>query len=146
MEIERKFTIKELPADLESYPFHHIEQAYLNETPVIRVRKEDDDFYLTYKGSGMMSREEYNLPLNKNAYDHLLPKADGNVISKKRYRCPIRLSKRAISFLHRLRIIRLPLSWTFLIRLSHHSPWQKWNLAAGKPQKPSFLRTGLMKM
>ncbi len=30
MEIERKFTIKEIPADLESYPSHHIEQCYLN--------------------------------------------------------------------------------------------------------------------
>ena len=50
MEIERKFTIKELPADLESYPFHHIEQAYLNASPVVRVRKEDDEYYLTYKG------------------------------------------------------------------------------------------------
>ena len=49
MEIERKFTIKELPADLESYPFRHIEQAYLNASPVVRVRKEDDEYYLTYK-------------------------------------------------------------------------------------------------
>ena len=89
MEIERKFTIKELPADLESYPFHHIEQAYLNETPVIRVRKEDDDFYLTYKGSGMMAREESNLPLNREAYYHLREKADGRIISKKRYLIPL---------------------------------------------------------
>ena len=89
MEIERKFTIKELPADLESYPFHHIEQAYLNASPVVRVRKEDDEYYLTYKGSGMMSREEYNLPLTKEAYEHLLPKSDGNVISKKRYLIPL---------------------------------------------------------
>ena len=30
MEIERKFTIRELPDDLDSYPCHLIEQAYLN--------------------------------------------------------------------------------------------------------------------
>ena len=44
MEIERKFTIKELPADLESYPYRHIEQGYLNTSPVVRVRREDDEY------------------------------------------------------------------------------------------------------
>lgn len=89
MEIERKFTIKELPANLDSYPCHHIEQAYLNIAPVVRVRKEDDTYYLTYKGSGMMAREEYNLPLNKESYYHLREKADGKIISKKRYLIPL---------------------------------------------------------
>ena len=89
MEIERKFTIKQLPADLESYDFHMIEQAYLNTAPVIRVRKQDDEYFLTYKGKGLMAREEYNLPLDEASYQHLLEKADGNVISKKRYLIPI---------------------------------------------------------
>lgn len=89
MEIERKFTLKSLPADLENYPCHIIEQAYLNTAPVIRIRKQDDEYYLTYKGGGMMAREEYNLPLNEESYNHLLPKADGNVISKKRYVIPL---------------------------------------------------------
>jgi CYTH domain-containing protein len=89
MEIERKFLIKELPADLESYPCHRIEQAYLCTNPVVRVRREDDDFYLTYKGAGLMQREESNLPLTSEAYYHLLLKADGNVISKKRYLIPL---------------------------------------------------------
>ena len=89
MEIERKFTVKKLPDDLEEYPFHIIEQAYLNTDPVVRIRREDDRYYMTYKGSGLLAREEYNLPLNRPAYEHLLPKADGNVISKKRYLIPL---------------------------------------------------------
>jgi len=89
MEIERKFTIKSLPDDLESYPYHLIEQAYLNTNPVVRIRREDDEYYLTYKGQGMMAREESNLALNKEAYEHLLTKADGNIISKKRYLIPL---------------------------------------------------------
>ena len=89
MEIDRKFTLKSLPKNLESYPCRIIEQAYLNTAPVIRIRKEDDSYYLTYKGSGMMSREEYNLPLNQESYEHLLKKADGNIISKKRYLIPL---------------------------------------------------------
>ena len=35
-------------------------------------------------------REEYNLPLNEVSYYHLREKADGNIISKKRYVIPIR--------------------------------------------------------
>lgn len=93
MEIERKFLLKHIPENLDSYPYHLIEQAYLNITPVIRIRRQDDEYYMTYKGSGMMSREEYNLPLNKKAYEHLLPKTDGNVISKKRYLIPLSQEK-----------------------------------------------------
>ena len=33
-------------------------------------------------------REEYNLPLTKESYEHLLEKADGTVITKTRYRIP----------------------------------------------------------
>ncbi len=89
MEIERKFLVKELPADLDSFPYHVIEQAYLNTSPVVRIRREDDEYYMTYKGSGMMAREEYNLPLNEESYYHLREKADGNIISKKRYLIPL---------------------------------------------------------
>lgn len=89
MEIERKFTVKTLPVNLESYPCRIIEQAYLNTDPVVRIRKEDDSYYLTYKGKGLLAREEYNLPLNKVSYYHLREKADGNILSKKRYVIPI---------------------------------------------------------
>ena len=89
MEIERKFTLKTLPEDLSSYPCRHIEQAYLCTEPVIRVRKEDEEYYLTYKGSGMLAREEHNLALTREAYYHLREKADGNIISKRRYLIPL---------------------------------------------------------
>ena len=89
MEIERKFMIKSLPADLEKYPYHRIEQAYLCTNPVVRVRRQDDEYYLTYKGAGLMAREESNLPLNEEAYYHLREKSDGNIISKRRYLIPL---------------------------------------------------------
>ena len=88
MEIERKFLIRELP-DLSPYDSHEIEQAYLCTSPVVRIRRQDDTYYLTYKSGGMMAREEYNLPLNHTAYTHLLSKADGNVITKRRYLIPL---------------------------------------------------------
>ncbi len=87
MEIERKFLIPHLP-DLSSYTYHEIEQAYLCTSPVVRIRREDEHYYLTYKGGGLLAREEYNLPLNPQAYAHLLTKADGNVITKRRYLIP----------------------------------------------------------
>lgn len=89
MEIEKKYTIKTLPENLESYPCKIIEQAYLNTAPVVRVRRSNDSYTLTYKGSGLMAREEYNLPLDEASYKHLLEKADGNIISKKRYVIPL---------------------------------------------------------
>ena len=89
MEIERKFIPVNLPEDLNQYEHHQIEQAYLNTAPVVRIRKQDEEYYLTYKGGGMMAREEYNLPLNKKSYCHLLEKADGNIITKTRFLIPL---------------------------------------------------------
>lgn len=89
MEIERKFIPTDLPEDLNQFKHHKIEQAYLNTAPVVRIRKQDDAYFLTYKGGGMMAREEYNLPLNETSYNHLLTKADGNVITKTRFLIPI---------------------------------------------------------
>ena len=89
MEIERKFLIKQIPEGCTSFPCRQIEQAYLNTDPVVRVRRDNDDYYLTYKGKGLLSREEYNLPLNKEAYEHLLAKADGIILTKKRYMIPV---------------------------------------------------------
>ena len=88
MEIERKFLVTTPPENYGSFPLHEIEQAYLCTEPVVRIRKEDDNYYLTYKSKGLLAREEYNLPLNQSSYEHLLPKADGICISKKRYLIP----------------------------------------------------------
>ena len=89
MEIERKFFVEKPPENYTSYPFHMIEQAYLCTDPVVRIRREDSSYYLTYKSKGILSREEYNLPLTESAYQHLLQKADGNILTKKRYLIPV---------------------------------------------------------
>ena len=115
VEIERKFTVRHLPEDLDKYPYHIIEQGYLNVSPAIRVRREDDTYYMTYKNRDMYAQKadasvqqdsgvqqdastrqespigsaEYNLPLDKDSYEHMLKKADGNIIRKKRYLLPL---------------------------------------------------------
>ncbi len=55
---------------------------------MVRIRKEDDNYYLTYKSKGLLAREEYNLPLTKEAYAHLLTKADGTS-SRKNATCSL---------------------------------------------------------
>ena len=94
MEIERKYLIdeKNLPADLESCRSVLIEQGYLCRKPVVRIRRQDDDYILTYKSGGLMAREEYNLPLTQEAFEKLLPKAEGVIIHKTRYKIPIEQS------------------------------------------------------
>ena len=50
MEIERKFLIDKIPEsiDLSGLKCRRIEQGYLCTEPVVRVRRDNDDCYLTY--------------------------------------------------------------------------------------------------
>lgn len=90
MEIERKFLVNKenIPTNLEQYPHHVIEQAYVITDPVLRIRKKDDQYILTYKGPGLMKREEVEFPLTQEAYEKLLTKTEGNIITKTRYKIP----------------------------------------------------------
>lgn len=90
MEIERKFLIRKLPEHLSHYEKKQLTQGYLNTAPVVRIRREDDNYILTYKSSGLRSRIEEEMPLTKEAFEHLLPKCDGTIIDKTRYSIPIK--------------------------------------------------------
>ncbi len=97
IEIERKYLVKHLPSALSDHPCREITQGYLCRQPAVRVRRERDDsgaerFTLTYKGlreAGKLGQTEYNLPLTEQACAHLMDKADGVLIRKKRYLVPI---------------------------------------------------------
>ena len=134
MEIERKFLISKenLPADLDAYPHHKLEQGYLSTAPVVRIRKEDDNYYLTYKSKGLMTREEYNLPLTKESYEHMRPKADGILISKTRYLIPEKMDS--------------PLNWMYLMLLMKDSISQKWNFLLKNRHSVIIHLYGLAKM
>lgn len=88
-EIERKYIINKLPTDYNNYPYFELEQGYLNTHPTVRIRKENDSYYLTYKNGGGVKHEEYNLPLDQPSYEHMRNKCDGILIKKKRYHIPI---------------------------------------------------------
>lgn len=92
MEIERKYKIENpgaLPFQLSDFPFHELEQGYLCTDPVVRIRRFDAEYTLTYKSKGLLEREEYNLPLTREAYLHLRKKTDGLLIEKRRYLIPL---------------------------------------------------------
>ena len=89
MEIERKFLIDALPEALSDFSHQEYLQGYLSTSPTVRVRREGETYVLTYKGSGLMKRTEYNLPLTAESFAHLLEKCDGLRIEKTRYRIPL---------------------------------------------------------
>lgn len=89
MEIERKYLIDRIPDGLKETGRLTIEQGYLSTDPVVRIRRQNDEYFLTYKSKGLMVREEYNLPLTKEAYEHLSAKTDGNLITKTRCLFPL---------------------------------------------------------
>ncbi|MBQ4417465.1 MAG: hypothetical protein II868_07210, partial [Butyrivibrio sp.] len=70
IEIERKFLVKEVPKDYGQSIMIAIEQGYLNVSPAIRVRRQGDQYFLTYKGEhtaedgddNRIGHTEYNLP------------------------------------------------------------------------------------
>ena len=90
MEIERKFIVKNLPTIIKEYSSCKIEQAYLCTDPDMRIRKKNNEYYLTYKnkGNSMLSREEVEIPLPEVMYKCLKQKTIGNIIKKERYKFP----------------------------------------------------------
>jgi len=88
MEIERKYLITSLPKHYDTFPHDTLCQAYISTDPVIRIRQKNSCYILTVKSSGLLAREEYELPITENSFQNLMGKAEGNVIEKIRYRIP----------------------------------------------------------
>lgn len=96
MEIEKKYLVSSLPDDLQQYEAWEIEQCYLCTNPVVRIRKRNEDYILTYKNrtkkredtNKLCVAEELEVPLTKEAYEHLKKKADGKCICKTRHLIP----------------------------------------------------------
>ena len=103
MEIEKKFLVDISELHLEDYPKKELLQGYILKDPVIRARKENDEYYLTVKGKGLLAREEINLPLSSEAFDNLIKKTDNAIIEKTRYLIPytyysdVQLSERHVT-------------------------------------------------
>ena len=73
IEIERKFLIKHIPLNRVKYS-HHIKQGYIvnDSQKVIRVRKKENQYYLTIKGNTIgISRSEFEYTIPKNDAENL---------------------------------------------------------------------------
>lgn len=84
LEIERKFLVKNIP-DLKNIKPLEIEQGYISYKPVIRIRKQDEKYFITKKGGGKFIREEIETTINKTTYDILKGLIKNNIIKKNRY-------------------------------------------------------------
>lgn len=94
MEIERKYLVNELPANLDTYPHVEIEQGYLCTSPTLRIRRMGDAFILTVKekqdtGTSAIVNREEEFPMSRDSYERLRAKCDGNLVCKTRYRIPL---------------------------------------------------------
>jgi len=88
IEIERKFLVKELPADLENYPHSEIMQGYLIITDndiEVRIRKKGDKYFETVKAGSGLVRKESEKEIPKEAFWDHWPLTEGKRVEKVRY-------------------------------------------------------------
>lgn len=157
MEIERKFLIKDLhslPFSIEAYPHRELEQAYLCTGPVVRIRKDDEQYFLTYKSKGLMIREEYNLLSTARLICISAKKLTAG--STRRHGMSFPLTKSLIHPRHRKKVIfphssgkkvfLFSLNWIFLKAILPHCFSQRLNFLTRKLHVTIRLLTGLVKM
>jgi CYTH domain-containing protein len=88
VEIERKFLIDQLPADLGAHPSGQIDQGYLaitDEGVEVRVRSYGGRSFLTVKSGGDAERVEEEIEIDERRFRSLWPLTEGRRIRKRRY-------------------------------------------------------------
>ncbi len=93
MEIERKFLVKTLPENLNSYPHKQLSQGYISDiNPSIRIRQLDNKYILTIKSVSNVDKEKQHLinneiefDITKDKFDNLSTKVENTFIEKTRY-------------------------------------------------------------
>ena len=86
-EIERKFLVKEVPENIDSYPSEEISQGYLAVTDdgtEVRLRKKGKAYYLTVKSGKGMKRHETETELEKEQFENLWSITEGKRVEKRR--------------------------------------------------------------
>ena len=90
-EIERKFLVRKLPANLTSFPTNEISQGYLvslDDGLQVRLRKSGERYSLTFKRGTGNVREEREVELTAQQFDALWPATEGKRLVKTRYEIP----------------------------------------------------------
>lgn len=86
-EIERKFLLEHLPAELEQSLAADIEQGYLAiaKNAEVRVRRHGEGFVLTLKRGAGEEREEIEVELDRRQFEALWEATEGSRLTKRRY-------------------------------------------------------------
>lgn len=90
-EIERKFLVKRIPANLETFPRDEIAQGYLaieSGGVQVRLRKRGNVRSLTYKRRLKIGREEREIRISAEQFEALWPGTNGRRLTKLRYEMP----------------------------------------------------------
>ena len=90
LEIERKFLITKLPANLESYPHADIVQGYFfNEAEqLVRIRRKGNSYFQTTKSGQGMTRQEYEEALTQALFEEERNNVGNRFLQKTRYEIP----------------------------------------------------------
>lgn len=91
-EIERKYLVKRLPADLSNHISVAIQQGYLiitEDGTELRVRQKTDRYFQTIKHGEGLQRVEIEIELDRRQFEALWPHTDGRRVVKTRYKIPL---------------------------------------------------------
>ena len=92
VEIERKFLVQRVPADLGSLSHREIDQGYLavtDEGVEVRVRRSGAECYLTIKSGAGRVRVEEEIEIDERRFRSLWALTEGRRLTKVRYRLPL---------------------------------------------------------
>ena len=95
-EIERKFLINIIPADVKIFKRSIVKQGYIciSDNREVRCRQIDDKYYLTIKSVGNLTREENEIELNESQFYSIWTTTESARIYKER--CNIDYGKHII--------------------------------------------------
>lgn len=88
LEIERKWLVAEIPADLDRSRGQKIDQGYLTigrDGAETRIRSRAGSLVLTTKSGSGLVRQETSIELSSEQYDTLWPTTEGARVSKTRH-------------------------------------------------------------
>jgi len=92
VEIERKFLVDDVPADLDTHPSAQIDQGYLAITDdglEVRIRSYGPRAALTIKSGAGQVRLEEEIDIDERRFRSLWPLTEGKRIRKRRYVIPV---------------------------------------------------------
>ncbi len=90
-ETERKYLVKEVPKNLNTFVHATIEQGYIaitNDGMEVRIRRFGEKYFETVKAGKGMTRAETEIELSKQQFESLWALTEGRRVEKTRYQTP----------------------------------------------------------